>query len=77
MRPNLGGVYFQKGEFEAAIRENLQALELNPNFALAHNNLIHAYRAVGDDESAKTHCEKALELGFQVNPELAAELGCG
>ena len=46
-------------------------------FALAHNNLLHAYRAIDDQESAKIHCEKALELGFQVNPELAKELGCG
>ncbi|MGW8222643.1 MAG: tetratricopeptide repeat protein, partial [Syntrophobacteria bacterium] len=69
--------YFQKNDLEAAIRENLKAIELNPSFALAHNNLVHAYRAKGELGAAKTHCKKALELGFQVNPELAEELGCG
>ena len=76
VRANLGGAFFQKGDLAAAIRENLQALELNPNFALAHNNLLHAYRAKGDLEAARDHCLKASELGFQVNPELAQELGC-
>jgi tetratricopeptide (TPR) repeat protein len=76
VRANLGGAFFQKNDLEAAIRENLKAIELNPSFALAHNNLVHAYRAKGDLEAARLHCQKATELGFQVNPELAKELGC-
>jgi Flp pilus assembly protein TadD len=77
VRANLGGAYFQNGDLEGAIRENLKALELNPSFALAHNNLLHAYRAKGDLEAARIHCQKATELGFQVNPRIARELGCG
>jgi Flp pilus assembly protein TadD len=77
VRANLGGAYFQKDDLDSAIRENLKALDLNPSFALAHNNLLHAYRAKGDLEAARRHCQKATELGFQVNHEIAEELGCG
>ena len=73
---NRGKAFEDDKNYRKALEDYEKAIELNPSFALAHNNLVHAYRAAGELEAARTHCQKATELGFQVNPKLAQELGC-
>ena len=39
----LGTAYFMKGLVEEGVKANLQALSVEPNFPIAHNNLAVAY----------------------------------
>jgi tetratricopeptide (TPR) repeat protein len=70
----LGIVYFYQGNLEAAIRENQRAIELDPEFGLAYHNLALAFFQKGDYKSAIFNLDKAIELGFPVNPELKNKL---
>jgi len=53
-----------------AISEYKKALAINPNSAEAHTNLGAAYYYKGNYKLAIVHCDKAMELGFRVNPKL-------
>ncbi|MDD9301585.1 MAG: tetratricopeptide repeat protein [Desulfobacter sp.] len=70
----LGTAYFMKGLVEEGIKANLEALEVQPQFPIAHNNLAVAYLQNKDYEKAILHCDKAVELGFEVAPDLLKEL---
>ena len=63
-----------KGELDEAIQANLKALEISPEFAVVHNNLAIAYLQAGDPQSAIEHCDRAVALGYEVAPEILAEL---
>jgi tetratricopeptide (TPR) repeat protein len=63
-----------KGQVEDSIEMNLKALELNADFAPAHNNLAIAYLEKGDHDLAVQHCDKALELGYDIAPEILKEI---
>ena len=63
-----------KGRVEDSIEMNLKALELNADFAPAHNNLAIAYLEKGDHDLAVQHCDKALELGYDMAPEILKEI---
>ena len=52
----------QEGEMEKAAFAFNKALELDPSFALAHNNLAFIYWQKKDVEKALHHITKALEL---------------
>ena len=56
-----------------SIENNLKAIKLQSNFAPAHNNLAIAYLEKGDYHLAAEHCDKAVELGYQVAPEILKE----
>ena len=60
-------VYRQMGEHEKAIVSYRKAIELNPKYASAHNNLGHALKAQGKLDEAVASFRKAIEL----NPESA------
>ncbi len=70
----LGTAYFMKGLVQEGIKANLEALDVEPNFPVAHNNLSVAYLETGDFEKAIVHCDKAVALGFEVAQELKDEL---
>jgi superkiller protein 3 len=59
----LYGVFFAiQNEYEEAIEEYRLALELNPDYDLAHNNMALACLAVGDGEGAQDHARLATSL---------------
>ena len=50
------------GDFTGAISAFQQALELDPNLPMAHNNLGWAHQCLGDNDSALAHYRVALTL---------------
>ena len=70
----LGTAYFMKGLVEEGIKANLQALSVQPQFPIAHNNLAVAYLELKDYKQAIKHCDIAVDLGFEVNQSLIDEL---
>jgi tetratricopeptide (TPR) repeat protein len=70
----LANAYLMQGLVDQSIEANLKVLELEPAFAIAHNNLAIAYLEKDNTEAAITHCDKALELGYDVAPEIVEEI---
>lgn len=70
----LGTAYFMKGLLQEAIKANLEALKIQPEFPVAHNNLSVNYLEIGEYDKAIAHCDKAEKLGFQVDQKLKDEL---
>ncbi|MCP4023728.1 MAG: tetratricopeptide repeat protein [Desulfobacteraceae bacterium] len=70
----LGTAYFMKGLVQEGIKANLEAIEIQPEFPIAHNNLAVAYLEIKDYENAIKHCDAAIKLGFEVADELKKEL---
>ena len=68
---DLGIAYLDKGGMlNEAITEFQKAIEIDPNYAEAHNNLAVSYYYKGEYSLAIKHCDKLIELGYEVNPEL-------
>jgi Tfp pilus assembly protein PilF len=67
---NLGNVYLATGKQREALVSYKKALEINPELASAHNNLgvAYYYYTKQYDLSVK-HINRAIELGYKVNPE--------
>jgi tetratricopeptide (TPR) repeat protein len=63
---NEGDSYFRNNEIKKAVKEFKKAIEIDPNFALAYNNLGEVYAFLEMYEEAIHEYEKALEI----NPEL-------
>jgi tetratricopeptide (TPR) repeat protein len=63
-----------KGRVDDSIEMNLKALELNPDFAPAHNNLAISYLEKGETDLAVEHGDKAVALGYEVAPEILKEI---
>ena len=63
-----------KGEIDESIKNSLKALELAPEFAVAHNNLAIAYLEKEDYDKAVEHCDKAMKLGYEVAPRILEEI---
>lgn len=53
------------GQLEEGVRALERTLELNPNHALAHNDLGLVYENTGELDGALEHYERAVELGFE------------
>lgn len=70
----LGTAYFMKGLIAEAIEANKEAVKIDPNFPIAHNNLAVAYFELKDYKKALEHCDKAAESGYDVPKELLDEL---
>jgi len=70
----LGTAYFMKGLVQEGIQANLEALKVEPQFPIAHNNLAVAYLEAEEFENAIKHCDEAVKLGFEVAQELLDEL---
>jgi len=67
---NLGNAYLKKDRLDEAIAEYKRTLTINPNHAKAHCNLGTAYYHKMKYKLAIVHCNKAAELGYNVNPKL-------
>ena len=63
-----------KGRVDDAIEANLKAIKLHGDFAPAHNNLAIAYLEKEAYDLAAEHCDRALELGYDVAPEILKEI---
>ena len=59
---NLGGVYYQLGQYDNAIREFQIAISLKPDYANAYYNLGHAYEEKGDYTDALTTLNTVKQL---------------
>ncbi|MDA3787425.1 MAG: tetratricopeptide repeat protein [Desulfobacula sp.] len=70
----LGTAYFMKGLIPEGIKANLEAIQIQPEFPVAHNNLAVAYLENKEFDKAVEHCEKAEKFGFEVTQELKDEL---
>jgi tetratricopeptide (TPR) repeat protein len=70
----LASAYLMKGHVDKSIEAGLKAIKLEPNFPVAHNNLAIAYLQKGAFDLAKRHCDKAIELGYQVAPEIIKDI---
>ena len=64
---NRGVAYYERGEYDRAIQDFDQAIELNPKYALAFNNRCAAYHDKGEYDRAIQDCNQALKL----NPKYA------
>jgi glycosyltransferase involved in cell wall biosynthesis len=53
---------FSKDNIEGALNAFTRAIEINPNFATAHNNLGVLYLQTGEAQKAVDHFAKALEI---------------
>ena len=70
----LANAYLMKGMIDESIDANLNALKIEESFAVAHNNLAIAYLEKKHYEMAVQHCDKAVELGYNVAPEILKEI---
>ena len=70
----LGTAYFMKGLIPEGIKANLEAIQIQPEFPVAHNNLAVAYLENKEFEKAVEHCDKAEKFGYEVAQELKDEL---
>lgn len=59
---NLGGVYYQLGQYDNAIREFTIAVNLKPDYANAYYNLGHAYQQEGQYSNALTAFQTVKQL---------------
>lgn len=70
----LSSAYLMKGEVDKSIEAGLKAVKLEPDFPVAHNNLAIAYLQKGAFDLAKQHCDRAIELGYEVAPEIIKDI---
>jgi tetratricopeptide (TPR) repeat protein len=59
---NLGGVYYQLGQWDEAIRNFTIATQLKPDLANAYYNLGHALQEKGDNNAALSQYERVKTL---------------
>ena len=64
---SLGGAYYAKGDYAAAIAEGHKAEKLNPHDQLVHTNLSRAYMKVGDKTTAERHALQARIASWRGN----------
>ncbi len=72
---NLGSLLLQTDRLEESVEASNKALEIRPDFAIAHNNLAVAYLDLDQAEKAKEHAELAQKYGYPVHEDLLARLG--
>jgi tetratricopeptide (TPR) repeat protein len=70
----LANAYLMKGMIAESIETNRKAVEIAPDFAVAHNNLAIAYLENGQYDLAAEHCDKAVELGYDVVPDILKDI---
>jgi tetratricopeptide (TPR) repeat protein len=59
---NLANAYYKEGRIDEAIKTALKAIDLQPNYGVAHYNLGNLYAARGRFDLAQTHFAEALRL---------------
>ena len=59
---NRGNTYDSMGDYEKAIEDYTQAIQINPGEALYYQNRAKTYRKLGDAEKAEADEQKAKEI---------------
>ncbi|MBA7644558.1 Serine/threonine-protein kinase PknD [subsurface metagenome] len=67
--------YFHWGEPDEAIKHYSSALEIDPNYSLAHNHIAFCYSWIGNHKLAEEHFNKYVELDNTANSY--DSLACG
>jgi Tfp pilus assembly protein PilF len=72
---SLGGAYYAKGDYTAAIAEGHKAEKIKPRDQLVHTNLSRAYMKAGDKKTAEHHGLQARIASWRGNmaPPSAAD----
>jgi tetratricopeptide (TPR) repeat protein len=70
----LANAYLMKGMVDESIETGLKVIDLAPDFAVGHNNLGIAYLEKGLHDLAIKHIDQAMELGYEVAPEILNEI---
>ena len=70
----LGSAYFRRGDLADAEREYNAAIEVNPNFGEAHNNLSVVYLMTQRSAEAEEEVKLAERAGYKVNPQLKDDI---
>jgi tetratricopeptide (TPR) repeat protein len=70
----LGSAYFRNGDRDAAEENWKAALDVNPNYGEAHNNLAVVYMQTNRLFEAEQEMKLAEKDGFAVNPQFKADL---
>jgi Tfp pilus assembly protein PilF len=70
----LGSAYFRNGETGAAEANWKAAIEVNPKYGEAHNNLAVIYMQAGRLSEAEAELKLAEKNGFRINPQFKADL---
>jgi tetratricopeptide (TPR) repeat protein len=65
---NLGNIYVDTGRIDEGIAAYLKVIQLDPKQAMAYNNLAVAYYRKGDYPNAIVYCDRAVGLGYKVDP---------
>jgi Tfp pilus assembly protein PilF len=63
----LGGAYYAKGDYTAAIAEGHKAEKIKPHDQLVHTNLSRAYMKAGDKKTAEHHALQARIASWRGN----------
>jgi tetratricopeptide (TPR) repeat protein len=63
----LGGAYYAKGDYAAAIAEGHKAEKMKPHDQLVHTNLSRAYMKAGDKKTAEHHGLQARIASWRGN----------
>ena len=63
-----------KGLVDDSIETSKKAIQLNADFAPAHNNLAIAYLEKEEYDLAVEHADKAVKLGYEMAPEILSEI---
>jgi len=70
----LGSAQFRSGDVQAAEGNWKAAVEVNPKYGEAHNNLAVIYMQTGRLTEAEAELKLAEKNGFRVNPQFKADL---
>jgi Flp pilus assembly protein TadD len=70
----LGSAYFRNGERDAAEANWKAAVDVNPKYGEAHNNLAVIYMQSGRLKEAEQELKLAERNGFNVNPQFKNDL---
>jgi len=63
-----------KGMIDESIDTSMKVIAIEPEFAVAYNNLGIAYLEKGEYSLAVKNLDKAVELGYEVAPEILDEI---
>ncbi len=68
--------YFYQGDAEEAIKHYSRALDLDPNYAKAHNHIAFCYSWTGNHKLAEDHFKRYVELDKTANAYDSLASGC-
>ena len=71
---SLGSAYFRNGQVDAAEREWKTAVDIDPRFGEAHNNLAALFAMSGRRQDAEAEVQAAERAGYRVHPQLKEDI---